>query len=423
MITFERLLAPAMPVLAEIEQKRSPHFNETHTWMVFVRVLVYHFTMGFSSMRELVTGLRNADPLIDVPALPRSTISQMFKRFDPQLLRTAFLCLLETLALPENPELALLGTIHLVDGSQFPTIHEVFWDQQQEGTRHVKLHLLFNVNRMVAADFAITPAQSNERATFLPLVRAGVTYVLDRGYMEFQLIKDVIAAQASVVLRTYSNTVVETVEELPVRLPPHLLTVWSSVRDRLVQSTHPDMTGCVIRLVECTVGTTTYRLFTNRRDLTIFQVILLYAYRWQIELIFRALKWTINGVHVITEDVRGMNSFFAGLLLTAVLHLHLKRDCLAQEGYLPPEQNDVPDSAPKSVPTSDDGTRPTGYRATESVQTSDDSSRPTVHLAVASFLAHINGGLARFWKIPKHWLKTLAAWLHRPFTPELVSSP
>lgn len=85
MITFERLLAPAMPVLTEIEQKRSRHFNETYTWMVFVRLLVYHFTMGFSSMRELVTGLRNADPAIDVPALPRSTISQMFTRFEPQL--------------------------------------------------------------------------------------------------------------------------------------------------------------------------------------------------------------------------------------------------------------------------------------------------------------------------------------------------
>ena len=158
--------------------------------------------------------------------------------------------------------------------------------QTVQRKRVLRDYALFNANRMVAADFAITPAQSNERATFLPLVRAGVTYVLDRGYMEFQLIKDGVAAQASVVLRTYSNTVVKTVEELPVRLPSHLLTVWSSVRDRLVQSTHPDMNGCVIRLVECTVGTTTYRFFTNRCDLTTFQVILLYAYRWQIELIW-----------------------------------------------------------------------------------------------------------------------------------------
>lgn len=403
MTTFERLLVPAKPILDEIEQKRLRHFNETHTWLTFVRVLVYHFTMGFASMRELVTGLRNADPTLDLPAIPRPTMSQMFTRFDPHLLRTALSRLLQTLALPQNPELALLGSVYLADGSQFPTLRAVFWSSQQEATKHVKLHLLFDATRMVAADFAITPAQSSERAAFLGMVRPGITYVLDRGYMEFQLLKDVIAAQASVVLRAYQNIVVETVEELAVELPPHLVTVWSGVRDRLVQATHPDMEGCVIRLVECTVGTTTYRLLTNRRDLTTFQIILLYAYRWQIELIFRALKWTMNGVHVITEDARGIQSFFAGLLLTAVLHLHLKRDCLAQEGHLPPEQDESINIG------------------SQQVQISSDSSRTTVHLAVASFMAHINGKLALFWKIPKHWLKTLAAWLHRPFTPELAS--
>src|SRR5215213_9590265 len=162
MITFERLLAPAMPIIDEIEQKRQHHFNETHTWAVFVRVLVYHFTMGFPSMRELVTGLRNAEPALDLPAIPRPTLSQMFTRFDPQLLRTALMRLLETVAIPENPELALLGTIYLGDGSQFPTMREIFWPSQQEGTKHVKLHLLFDATRMIAADFAVTPAQVSE---------------------------------------------------------------------------------------------------------------------------------------------------------------------------------------------------------------------------------------------------------------------
>src|SRR5207244_9355920 len=62
MLTFDRLMEPVLPILEEIEQERVPHFNETHAWPLFVRVLVYHFTMGFASMRELVTGLRHADP-------------------------------------------------------------------------------------------------------------------------------------------------------------------------------------------------------------------------------------------------------------------------------------------------------------------------------------------------------------------------
>ena len=162
------------------------------------------------------------------------------------------------------------------------------------------------------------------------------------------------------------------------------------------------MEGIVFRLVECTVGTTVYRLMTDRTDITTFQVILLYAYRWQIELIFRALKWTMNGVSVITEHEEGINSFFAALFLTALLHIHLKRDCLAQAGHVPPISVDSPDVSE------------------EHVQISTDCTRTTTHLAIARFMAQVNAKLALFWKIPKHWLKALAANLHRPFTIDIV---
>ncbi len=402
MTTFDHLMEPLAPILAEIEQARVPHFNETHPWPLFVRVLVYHFTMGFASMRELVTGLQHADPALALPALPRSTISQMFTRFDARLLHRALIRLLATLPLPENPELALLGTIYLVDGSYFPTLHQVIWKQSKDVARNIKLHFVFDATRMVPAAFIVDTATSNERAALLAQLQRGVTYVLDRGYMEFALFLDIIKAKSSVVMRVYRTMVVETVEELPVMLPHEVTAAWATVRDRLVRSPHPDMEGTVFRLVECTIGTTIYRLMTDRMDITTFQVILLYAYRWQIELIFRALKWTMNGVYVITEHEEGINSFFAALFLTALLHIHLKRDCLAQEGHMPPTSADSPDVSE------------------EYIQISADSARTTTHLAIARFMAQVNTKLARFWKIPKHWLKALAANLHRPFTIHIV---
>ena len=404
MTTFDRLMEPVLPILEEIEQKRVPHFNETHPWPLFVQVLVYHFTMGFSSMRELVTGLRHADPALALPALPRSTVSQMFTRFDSNLLRYALVRLLATLPLPENPELALLGTIYLVDGSYFPTLHQVIWGKCKDIARNVKLHFVFDATRMVPAAFIVDAATSNERTALLAQLQMGVTYVLDRGYMEFTLFLEIIKAQSSVVMRVYRTMVVETVEELPVTLPEAVTASWTTVRDRLVMSPHPSMEGVVFRLVECTIGPTVYRLMTDRTDITTFQVILLYAYRWQIELLFRALKWTMNGVYVITEHEEGINSFFAALFLTALLHIHLKRDCLAQEGYVPPISVDLPDVSEPHV------------------QISTDCARTTTHLAIARFMAQVNTKLALFWKIPKHWLKALAANLHRPFTIDIVRS-
>ena len=404
MTTFDHLMEPVLPILKEIEQERAPHFNETYPWPLFVRVLVYHFTMGYASMRELVTGLRHADAALALPALPRSTVSQMFTRFDSNLLRCALVRLLATLPLPENPELALLGTVYLVDGSCFPTLHQVIWKKCTDVARNVKLHFIFDATRMVPAAFIVGTATSNERAALLEQLQIGVTYVLDRGYMEFTLFLNIVKANSSVVMRTYRTLVVDTVEELPVALPEEVTACWGAVRDRLVTSSHPDMEGVVFRLVECTVGITIYRLMTDRTDITTFQVILLYAYRWQIELIFRALKWTMNGVAVITEHEEGMNSFFAALFLTALLHIHLKRDCLAQEGHVPPIAVDVSDGAETYV------------------QISTDATRTTTHLAIARFMAQVNTKLALFWKIPKHWLKALAANLHRPFTIDIVRS-
>ena len=131
-------------------------------------------------------------------------------------------------------------------------------------------------------------------------------------------------------------------------------------------------------------------------------MIVLYAYRWQIELIFRFFKHTLNGVEVITQSKKGMDNFFAAMFLTTILHLYFKIDCLEQAGYLPPTQQDV-----------------LNEQGDDRTQISTDPARPTAHLAIAVLMARINDKLALFWKIPKHWLATVSDYLHRLFTPSV----
>jgi len=47
-----------------------------------------------------------------------------------------------------------------------------------------------------------------------------------------------------------------------------------------------------------------FYILTNRKDLTTYQIIMLYSYRWQIELIFRFLNRTLNGIHLINGSDR-----------------------------------------------------------------------------------------------------------------------
>lgn len=402
MTVFDTLLAPIMPILQQIEAERKKHHNEEFRWIDFVRVLVFYFTKRCGSRNALIVALENAEPALALPHVPAMTLSDAFRRFPPFLLRHALTSVITSLDLPENPELALIGRVCAADGSDFPIVGGMVLPQSTELAMSMKLHLTFNLNQLIIADFLVDRADSSERSALRKMLQAGVTYILDRGYMAFDLLRDIIAAHAFVVMRAYNNIVVETVTELPVVLPASFTAHWIQVRDRIVQSAHPDAAGILFRLVECTVGTTTYRLITNRTDLTTFQVIILYAYRWQIELIFRFFKHTLQGVEVITQSKRGVENYFAAMFLTAILHLYLKIDCLEHGGYFPPTKQELP-------------TEPT----TDHAQISTDSARPTTHLAIAALMARINDKLALFWKVPKHWLTTVSDYLHRIFTPSV----
>jgi Transposase DDE domain len=402
MTTFHELLAPVMPIIQQIERDRPKHHNEDLTWSDFIRILVYFFTNNRTSGNELIVALQAADPDLDLPKTSRRALSEGFWRFSPKLLQQTLTAYLATTTYPDIPELSFIGPTYAVDGSLFPLIQSIYWPQTHDVVKNIKLHLKFSLTSAISVDFVLSDEHSSERTAFRTMIQPHQTYVLDRGYMEYQLVQDVDDSAAWVVVRAYNNIEVETIEELPVILPDAVKNQWSHVRDRIVRPKGPEYAHIRFRLVECTVGTTTYRLITNLYHLTTFQIILLYAYRWQIELIFRYLKHTMHSVHIITQHPVGIHNFFYALLLTALLHLHFKQRCLAEEDQYPPDRRSLHQEADERT-----------------VQTSGDIGRPTNHLAIARFFARLNDTLARFWKISKHWLHTLADCLSRPFTADI----
>jgi len=55
---------------------------------------------------------------------------------------------------------------------------------------------------------------------------------------------------------------------------------------------------------------------------------MLYAYRWQIELMFRYLKRTMNGIHLIKNTHQGVTIQFYMILSVALLELRLKQETM-----------------------------------------------------------------------------------------------
>jgi hypothetical protein len=342
----------------------------------------------------------------------RSTFNDAFERFSPDLFKEVFIYLLKTLSLIAIPELAALGTLYCIDGSVFPVLSSVQWAEYKEKFRAAKMHLCFELNRMIPVNIIIGTGNSNERDALRQMLVAKVTWIADRGYMYFQLFHDILHAQAHFVFRVKSNLVYTVHKSLTVQLPQTVQALFQDVTDQIIQCSN-DPFGHTYRLVRFRVGTEQFYLLTDRIDLSTFQIIILYAYRWQVELTFRFLKRTMYGIHLINNSECGVSIQFYVILIVALLQLKLKQYTLLQH-----EQNnkdtDINNNANSNVESD----------TNQDTDTNSDSENPTdvADTSAGKAISHpyqlfdmIGEKLKKYWKIGIHWLSALRSILAHPF--------
>jgi hypothetical protein len=226
-----------------------------------------------------------------------------------------------------------------------------------------------------------------------------VTYIADRGYLSFLLLAAIVTAPAFFIIRAKANLVYQRAERLPVNLPRTVQHLFCHVTDQRVRLTNAKSRP-IYRLVSFYVGPEQYLILTNRLDLTTFQVILLYAYRWQVELIFRFLKRSLNGLHLLSYSQEGVTIHFYALLITALLQLRLKQVCVDRSEMAEPLSQPEP-KEPLIAGLMIDPERWVGTRG-------------------HTFLATVGQKLHRYWKISQHWLVALRNYLARPFDYQVV---
>ncbi len=391
--TFERLIQPLNPALAEIEKTRRIHHLETLSLTAFVRLLVYCFTKTIGSGRLLLTDVVSAPKGLNLPVVARSTFFDAFKRFPVEWFARMLMILLTTVAWKEIPELQALGKLYCVDGSIFPALATMLWAEYQNQCNALKLHLVFDLNRMVAVQIVVGSGNSNEKSALRQMLEAGVTYIADRGYVSFPLLADIVLANAYFLFRMKSNLSHTPLETLSVSLPECVSHIFSQVTDQKVKLNNATAQP-IYRLVRFWIEEQEFLILTNRLDLTTFQIILIYAYRWQVELMFRFLKRTLNGLHLLTTSQKGVTIQFYLLLITALLQLHLKQSCVEACLLSQPQVQPFPD------PIVDD------LLIAQRTVTDTDGQL---------FLATVGHKLHHYWKISVHWLQTLRNLLAQPF--------
>lgn len=372
-VIFEKLLAPLKPKLSELNQQPLSQTARKLCFALFVRLLLFRLFARIKSLRELVRDLQSnsvAEVLV-FPTIGLSTFHDAFVRYPVSWFVELSQYLLKNVPITEISEVAGLGVLWCVDSSFWPLVRSLSWAKRQ-GLEGVRLHLGLSLNILCPVFFLMTldkSPTSTERTSLLHMAEAGVTYILDRGYVDLKLYFELMAREAYFVVRERNNLCCQLCDEIHFCLDPGYGFL-QPVTDHYVRLDR-DSTNTLYRLVHFVVAGHTFQLLTNRFDLTTQQVILLYAWRWQIELIFRAWKHTFGALHVLNLSEAGIEIQFHILLIASLLWVAFHQEVAQVSPQLEIQVSQKRNLSPPVTPTGSFG---------KIFQVSWRLSKPLLHL-------------------------------------------
>lgn len=305
----------------------------------------HHPTVRSLRTLDALSCTPSVQPQLQVPRLPRATVSDTNRVVDPTLLQP----LLDDLAqrvsgatLPHELDV-LVKRLVAVDGTFLRIVGELAWTLRQhtDNGRLVSKPRL-DVQLDVAAGvprFAVLSGRDRSECNAARLhIEAGKIYVADKAYFGFDLLRDWLAGGADfVVALTSQIRFTPEAEVAEAQLPATRTNADAEGTAARVPPTDTDavlsdrcghLTGCdhsrppPQRLREVVLRRANgepLRLLTSLTDpaLSATLIGLLYRNRWQIELFFRWLKACAQFRHAISHSQNGLSvALYVALIAT-----------------------------------------------------------------------------------------------------------
>ncbi len=398
---FEKIMAPIIPL---IEKTQNNLYQDAASYKLsffpFTTNILFAIFSSIQTISILVTEIKTSDNAksLNLLVASKSMYSEAFARYSAESFRLIFLQLVTTLSFMSIPDIQHLGQIMLVDGSLFPAISTMEWAAYKSTANAIKLQLSFNLNKMIPVQFLTKEGNYSEKKFLQDILEEGITYVCDRGYISFKLFKEICRKCAFFIIRGKNkmNYIVE--EYLEVNIPTQFLNFLTKIQDiKVIFNTDKDKNS--YRIVRfCAMGEV-YVLITNRFDLTTYEIIMLYAYRWQIELCFRFLKRTLGSIHLMSHNPEGVQIQIYLYMIMHLLLLNFKQKCLKLSDAINKEETR-------------DNTSPVDPTENKNL---NDSKNQNGRLYVRGLVSMLGEGLKKYWKIGIHWLKAVQNSLQKKF--------
>jgi len=306
----------------------------------FQHVVVAHLLAFFNPTLE---SLRRVEDLTEVatnrrrfglPRLPKSTLSDAQRLFDPVLLAPLVEQLKRKLRIAAD-DLRLdrvSRELLAVDGSFFAIAGRVAWaihgrskpGDAVQNPGQIRLDVQLDVPAGVPVQAAVTGGQITEHGQLARHVRRGCFYLMDRGFQAFSLLARMLAVGSDFVVRWRKDLVYEVLGERRLSVADRLHHVRSDSEIRIPGARARGLRGRTLRLVQIATPDRAepVLLVTNRLDLSAEMIGVLYRHRWQIELFFRWLKCLANFKHFFSESPNGITlQVYAAIIGTLLIAL------------------------------------------------------------------------------------------------------
>ena len=229
-------------------------------------------------------------------------------------------------------------SVKLIDSSTIPLCLSMFdWAKFRTAKGGIKIHTCLDVDLMLPDVVNISEAKVHDRYGLEQLIFPKNTIIVeDRGYYDFSLMLNRIAAENIFVTRIKDNTVYETIEELdlPDNQHEHIS------KDEIIRLTST-------KAVECGIDKQKLRLvhvykedenkfievITNHLEWDAITIAELYKKRWDIELFFKALKQNLQIKTFVGTSENAVKSQIYIALITFLL-LELIRRTIAKKAVV-----------------------------------------------------------------------------------------
>lgn len=295
------------------DPRRKLHFDHYASLL-----LLYFYSPSVTSLRMLqrVSALKSVQRALGCSRASLGSLSEAASLFDPEILRGAIRELLGEVRSNKSQKLPKgLEGLTAVDGTLIRAVPRMAWALWRRNSEHraVKVHISFDVLREVPTDVRLTHANAPERAQMRQMLQSGRLYVLDAGYAQYKLFRDIVACGSSFICRIRKDAAWTTIEEREVTEKAKAQGVR---RDIVVKLGCWDTEKALeepVRVVEFLPPRTRrdkdpelMLLATDRLDLDAEVVAVGYRYRWSVELFFRWFKCILGCRKILSHSENGL---------------------------------------------------------------------------------------------------------------------